>query len=43
MFRSVVFLVLFFNQTTAPAPTRPDIDLLDAAKLGQLARTKQLL
>jgi uncharacterized protein len=43
MFRAVAFLVLFFSQTTAPAPTTPDTDLLDSAKLGQLARTKQLL
>ena len=36
-------VVLFVSQAPAPAQTNPEVDLLDSAKLGQLARTRQLL
>jgi uncharacterized protein len=41
MFLSAVSIVLVLSQ--APAPAGPEIELLDAAKLGLLARTKELL
>ena len=38
-----VVLLLLSSQASAPVPAGPDIELLDAAKLGQLDRTKELL
>jgi ankyrin repeat protein len=37
------FVVLLVSQASATAQTKPDIDLIDATKLGELARTKDLL
>jgi ankyrin repeat protein len=39
----LALLVLLASQASAIAQTKPDIDLIDAAKLGELARTKELL
>lgn len=43
MFVPAVLVSLLLGQASAPAPTRQDIDLLDSAKLGQLARIEELL
>ena len=39
----LAFVVLIVSQPSATAQTTPDIDLIDAAKLGELARAKDLL
>src|SRR6185295_10694141 len=43
MVRSVVFVFLLVSHASALAHTSPEVDLLDSAKLGDLARTTQLL
>jgi ankyrin repeat protein len=40
---SAAVVVLLVSQASATAQTQHDIDLLDAAKLGELARTRELL
>src|SRR6185295_9477353 len=43
MMVSAALVSLLLSQAPAPASARRDLDLLDAAKLGELARTTQLL
>lgn len=43
MLLAVVLVVLLSSQATTPAQTSVDVDLLESAKLGELARVRQLL